>query len=53
MDKFPRKGDEINYYRAEKMTKKMLDKGLISAEEYDRILVECRKIFVPLFADLM
>ena len=45
--------NEINYYRAEKMTKKMLDKGLISAEEYDRILVECRKIFVPLFADLM
>ena len=45
--------NEINYYRAEKMAKKMLDKGLISAEEYDRILVECRKIFVPLFADLM
>lgn len=45
--------NEINYYRAEKMAKKMLDKGLISTEEYDRILAESRKIFVPFLAELM
>ena len=35
--------DEINYHRAEKLTKKMLEKGLITADEYDRILAETRK----------
>lgn len=45
--------DEINYHRAEKMAKKMLDKGLISTEEYDRILAESRRIFVPFLAELM
>ena len=45
--------NEINYYRAEKMAKRMLDKGLISAEEYDRILAEIRQIFVPFLAELM
>ena len=45
--------NEINYYRAEKMAKKMLDKGLIIADEYDRILAECRRIFVPFLAELM
>ena len=45
--------DEINYHRAEKMTQKMLDKGLISSEECDRILEESRKIFVPFLAELM
>ena len=45
--------NEINYHRAEKMTQKMLDKSLIDAEEYGRILTECRKIFVPFLAELM
>ena len=45
--------NEINYYRAENMAKKMLDKGLISTEEYDRILAESRQIFVPFLAELM
>lgn len=45
--------NEINYHRAEKMAKKMLDKGLVTADEYDRILVESRKIFVPFLAELM
>ena len=45
--------DEINYHRSEKMAKKMLDKGLITTDEYDRILAECRKIFVPFLAELM
>ena len=45
--------DEINYHRAEKMTKKMLDAGLITSEEHDRILAEARKIFVPFLAELL
>ncbi len=45
--------DEINYHRAEKLTKKMLEKGLITSEEHDRILAEARKIFVPFLAELL
>ena len=45
--------DEINYHRAEKLTKKMLEKGLITADEYDRILAETRKIFVPYLAEIL
>ena len=45
--------DEINYYRAEKLTLKMLEKGLITPEESDRILAESRKIFVPVLAGLL
>ena len=45
--------DEINYHRSEKMAQKMLDRGIITTDEYDRILAECRKIFVPFLAELM
>lgn len=45
--------DEINYFRAEKLTKKMLEQGLITADECDKILAEARKIFVPIMAELM
>lgn len=45
--------DEINYYRAEKLTKKMLESGLITSDEHDRILAETRKIFVPYLAEIL
>ena len=45
--------DEINYRRAEKLTEKMLEKGLITVDESDRILSEARKIFVPIMAELL
>ena len=45
--------DEINYHRAEKLTKKMLEKGLITADECDKILAESRKIFVPYLAEIL
>ena len=45
--------DEINYHRAEKLTKKMLEKGLITADECDKILTETRKIFVPYLAEIL
>lgn len=45
--------DEINYYRAEKLTKKMLESGLITSDEHDRILAETRKIFVPYLMEIL
>lgn len=45
--------DEINYYRAKKLTKKMLEKGLITVDESDKILSEARKIFVPIMVELL
>ena len=45
--------DEINYHRAEKLTKKMLDAGLITSVEYDKIISEVRKIFVPYLIDIL
>lgn len=45
--------DEINYHRAEKLTKKMLEKGLITSDECNRILAEARKIFVPYLAEIL
>lgn len=45
--------DEINYHRAEKLTKKMLEKGLITADECDKILAETRRIFVPVLAEIL
>ena len=45
--------DEINYHRAERLTKKMLEKGLITADECDKILAETRKIFVPYLAEIL
>lgn len=45
--------NELNYYRAEKLLKKMLGVGLISSDEYDRILAEIRKIFVPFLAAIL
>ena len=44
--------NEYNYIRAEQITRKMLDKGLISAGEYDRIMAENRRVFSPYLADL-
>ena len=39
--------NEYNYIRAEQITRKMLEKGLISAGEYDRIMTENRQLFSP------
>lgn len=44
--------DEINYHRAEKLTRKMLVAGLITSDEFDKIMAEIRKIFVPVLADI-
>lgn len=45
--------DEINYHRARELAKKMMEMGLISSEECDKILAEARKIFVPIMVELL
>lgn len=44
--------NEYNYIRAEQITRKLFDNGLISASEYDRIMAENRRVFSPYLADL-
>lgn len=44
---------EYNYILAEQITKKMLNEGLITEDEYKRIMKENRKIFKPFLAPLM
>lgn len=43
---------EYDFYMAEKIVKKMLEKGLISVDECTRISAENRHIFSPLLAQL-
>ena len=43
---------EYDFYMAEKIVKKMLEKGLISVDECTRISAENRRIFSPLLAEL-
>ena len=45
--------NEFNYIRAEKITKKMYEKGLISREEFDRIMAENKRIFSPYLAAIL
>lgn len=45
--------DEINCYRAQKLVKKMLDADLITLDEYNQILAETRKIFVPFLGEIL
>lgn len=45
--------NEINYYRASKLTKKMLDAGLITEDEYKRIMKMNRDVFKPFLYQLM
>lgn len=44
--------NELNYILAEQITRKLLDKGLISSGEYDKIMAENRHSFSPYLADL-
>lgn len=43
---------EYDFYVAERIVKKMLEKGLISVDECTRISAENRRIFSPLLAEL-
>lgn len=43
---------EYNYIRAGQMTKKLLDKGMITEEEYNKIMDKNRQTFCPFLSDL-
>ena len=45
--------DELNYYRAQKITEKLYEQGMISFVEYDKLTELNRRSFAPMFADLL
>ena len=42
--------NEFNYILAENITKKLLEKGLISVDEFNKIMEKNRRTFSPLFS---
>ena len=44
---------EYNYMLASELTGKLLDKGLITKCEYEQIMAENRKTFMPIIASLI
>ena len=42
--------NEYNYILAENITKKLLEKGLISVDEFNKIMAKNRESFSPFFA---
>lgn len=45
--------NEHDYLVAMKITKKLLEKGLISQDEYDKIMAKNRETFPPLLAEIL
>ena len=45
--------NEINYYRAQKITEKLYASGMISFDEYDKLTALSRKSFSPFLVDLL
>ena len=45
--------DEINYFRAQKITDQLYASGLISFDEYDKLTELNRRSFSPMLADLL
>lgn len=45
--------NEYNYYLAEQLTKKLLDEGLISSDEFDKIMARNRKTFSPFISKII
>lgn len=45
--------DEVNYYKAQKITELLYEKGMISFVEYDKLTNLNRRSFSPLYADLL
>ncbi|MFD1403760.1 SHOCT domain-containing protein [Robinsoniella peoriensis] len=43
---------EYDFIRAGQMTKTLLDKGMITTEEYDIIMTKNRQVFSPVLSDL-
>ena len=45
--------NEHDYLVAERLTKKLIENGLISQDEYEKIMAKNRKTFPPLLAELL
>ena len=45
--------NEYNYILAEQMTRKLLDKGLISVDEFDKIMAKNRQSFSPYISKII
>ena len=45
--------DEVNYYRAQKITEQLYAAGLITFDEYDKFTELNRQTFSPLYVDLL
>ena len=45
--------NEYDYFLAEQLTKKLLDKGLITVDEFNRIMAKNRETFSPFLARIM
>ncbi len=45
--------EEINYFRAQKITDQLYAAGLISFDEYDKLTELNRQTFSPLYVDLL
>ena len=45
--------NEINYYRAQKITEQLYAASMISFDEYDKLTALNRKTFSPIYADLL
>ena len=44
---------EFNYMQAEKITKKLLERGLITVDEFDKIMRENQRSFSPYLAEIL
>ena len=44
---------EFNYMQAERITKKLLERGLITDEEFDRIMAENKRTFPTFLSPLL
>lgn len=45
--------NEFDFLMAEKLTQKMLEKGLISTVQYDKIMAENRRSFSPFLSEIL
>ena len=45
--------DEINFFRAQTITRLLFENGMISADECDKLTALNRKTFSPMLADLL
>lgn len=44
---------DIDYHKAQQLTKRMLNTGIISVDEFNKLSAINRKTFSPLFAEIM